>query len=103
MEGASLVVSRSGASTCAELKACGRPAILIPLPTSAGDHQRHNALALAAEGRAQVVEQSGTFQNDLEERLSALMSDQEARAALSRPEANHALEACLEDLAAILG
>ena len=43
MESASLVLSRAGASTCAELKAVGRGALLVPLPTSANDHQRMNA------------------------------------------------------------
>ncbi|MDP2877332.1 MAG: UDP-N-acetylglucosamine--N-acetylmuramyl-(pentapeptide) pyrophosphoryl-undecaprenol N-acetylglucosamine transferase, partial [Holophaga sp.] len=49
LEAASVVISRSGASTCAELKACGRPAILVPFPASAGDHQRQNARAMAQE------------------------------------------------------
>ena len=34
-----LVISRSGALTLSEITACGKPAILIPLPNAAGDHQ----------------------------------------------------------------
>jgi UDP-N-acetylglucosamine--N-acetylmuramyl-(pentapeptide) pyrophosphoryl-undecaprenol N-acetylglucosamine transferase len=49
-----VVVSRAGATTCAELAAAGRGAILVPLPL-AGDHQRHNAEALARAGAAEVI------------------------------------------------
>ena len=40
---AHLVLCRAGASTLAELTACGKPAILVPYPHAADDHQRHNA------------------------------------------------------------
>ncbi|MFW6040060.1 MAG: UDP-N-acetylglucosamine--N-acetylmuramyl-(pentapeptide) pyrophosphoryl-undecaprenol N-acetylglucosamine transferase, partial [Gemmatimonadota bacterium] len=43
---AELVIARAGAMSCAEFAAAGVPALLVPLPTSAGDHQRHNAEAL---------------------------------------------------------
>jgi UDP-N-acetylglucosamine--N-acetylmuramyl-(pentapeptide) pyrophosphoryl-undecaprenol N-acetylglucosamine transferase len=52
---ADLVLCRSGASTLAELTACGKPAILVPYPYAADDHQRHNALALQRQGAAQVL------------------------------------------------
>lgn len=102
LEQASLVLSRSGASTCAELKASGRPAILVPFPQSAGDHQRWNAKALVEEGRAQLVEQGPDLGKKLEIALSALMADPSARAAMARPEPNRALEDCLSDLEALL-
>lgn len=103
MEGASLVVSRAGASTCAELATAGRGALLVPLPGSAGDHQAHNAQALAALGRAVVVAQGP----DLAERLPAeagrLMADAAARVALAGTAVpNRAVEACLDDLSACL-
>ena len=69
MESASLVLSRAGASTCAELKAAGRVALLVPLPTSANDHQRMNAVAMVAEGRARLLEQGEGFTPRLEEAL----------------------------------
>jgi len=104
MESASLVLSRSGASTCAELKAAGRGAILVPLPTSANDHQRRNALALVGEGRATVVEQGGDFPARLQAALRMLMADGDARRALAGPpEPNRAVALCLDDLAAYLG
>jgi UDP-N-acetylglucosamine--N-acetylmuramyl-(pentapeptide) pyrophosphoryl-undecaprenol N-acetylglucosamine transferase len=100
MESASLVVSRAGASTCAELKAAGRGAILVPLPTSAGGHQRMNALAMAAEGRATVLDQEADLALRLETALLPLLGDPHARHSLSMaPEPNRAVRLCLEDLA----
>ena len=52
---ADLVLSRAGASTLAELTACGKPAILVPYPHAADDHQRHNALAMRKCGAAHVI------------------------------------------------
>ena len=49
---ADLVVARAGASTCFELAACGKPALLIPLPTAMRDHQHFNADAFASSGAA---------------------------------------------------
>jgi len=54
-EAADLVLSRSGASTVAELAAAGKPAILIPFPQAADDHQRHNANVMAQAGAARVL------------------------------------------------
>ena len=99
MEQASLVVSRSGASTCAELKACGRPALLVPFPASAGDHQRLNALAMQAEGQAVVVEQGGEFSERLAAALVRLMEVPTRRQQLAKPERNQAVALCLGDLA----
>ncbi|MBP1773916.1 MAG: murG [Holophagaceae bacterium] len=104
MEAASLVIGRSGASTCAELKAAGRAAVLVPLPTSAGDHQRKNALAMAAEGRALVLEQGPDFSGRIQAALLPLMGGAAARQSLSKaPEPNLAVASCLDDLAAYLG
>lgn len=47
---ADIVVARAGASTCFELAACAKPALLIPLPGSMRDHQHFNAEAFAARG-----------------------------------------------------
>jgi UDP-N-acetylglucosamine--N-acetylmuramyl-(pentapeptide) pyrophosphoryl-undecaprenol N-acetylglucosamine transferase len=49
---ADIVVARAGASTCFELAACGKPALLIPLPTAMRNHQHYNAEAFAAAGAA---------------------------------------------------
>jgi UDP-N-acetylglucosamine--N-acetylmuramyl-(pentapeptide) pyrophosphoryl-undecaprenol N-acetylglucosamine transferase len=52
---ADLVVARSGAGSCAELCAVGRPAILVPYPFAADDHQRHNAVSLEKAGAAVCI------------------------------------------------
>ena len=103
LEGASLVVSRAGASTCAELRAAGRGAILVPLPTAAHDHQRRNAQALADQGRALLEPQGEGFPDRLRARCRSLMADPDTRRRLAgSPEPNRAVEACLDDLSARL-
>ena len=54
---AQLVVARAGALTLAELAIMRRPAILIPLPTAADDHQTINAFAFQRAGAALVLPQ----------------------------------------------
>lgn len=49
---ADVVVARAGASTISELTFLGKPAILIPSPNVAEDHQTHNAMALANQNAA---------------------------------------------------
>ena len=52
---AHLVISRSGASTVAELAAAGRPALLVPFPHATDDHQTANARALVDAGGAWMM------------------------------------------------
>ena len=49
---ADIVVARAGASTCFELAVCGKPALLIPLPSALRNHQHFNADAFASKGAA---------------------------------------------------
>ena len=91
---ADLVICRAGATTIAELTAAGRPAIFIPLPTAADDHQRKNAEILAAAGAADTIDQQTLTGEGLAERIAALLGDparREAMAAaaraLARPDA----------------
>jgi UDP-N-acetylglucosamine--N-acetylmuramyl-(pentapeptide) pyrophosphoryl-undecaprenol N-acetylglucosamine transferase len=76
MARADLVVSRAGATTLAELTACGRPGLLVPLPTATDDHQRRNAEALARTGAAEVIEQARLTGDLLAARVLALLGDQ---------------------------
>jgi UDP-N-acetylglucosamine--N-acetylmuramyl-(pentapeptide) pyrophosphoryl-undecaprenol N-acetylglucosamine transferase len=55
---ADLIVSRSGATTVAEVKAAGRAAILVPFPFAADDHQTKNARAMAEENAAILISNS---------------------------------------------
>jgi UDP-N-acetylglucosamine--N-acetylmuramyl-(pentapeptide) pyrophosphoryl-undecaprenol N-acetylglucosamine transferase len=54
---ARLALSRAGATTLAELACCGVPAVLVPYPHAALDHQAHNAKEFAAIGAARIVTQ----------------------------------------------
>jgi UDP-N-acetylglucosamine--N-acetylmuramyl-(pentapeptide) pyrophosphoryl-undecaprenol N-acetylglucosamine transferase len=54
---ADLVVSRSGATTVAELAVCGKRAVLIPYPFAADNHQEYNARSLAERGGGEVIVQ----------------------------------------------
>lgn len=57
-KGADLVVSRAGAASISELQALGKPAILVPSPNVAEDHQTHNAMALVNNDAAVLVKDS---------------------------------------------
>ena len=55
---ADLVISRAGASSISELCLLGKPAILVPSPNVAEDHQTHNAMALVRKDAAVLVKDS---------------------------------------------
>ena len=91
---ADLVLSRAGATTVAEITACGKPAILIPFPQAAHGHQEKNALALEAAGAARVVLQKDATGDRLASEIASLLDDPRALAqiasksrALGKPEA----------------
>ena len=69
---ADLVVCRAGATTVAELTALGKPALFIPYPFAADNHQEHNARALVDHGAAQMVLERELTGADLARRLDTL-------------------------------
>ena len=94
---ADLVVSRAGMITVAELCAWGLPNVLIPLPTAAADHQRHNAEVLAAAGASLVLPQSELSGERLGSAITGLVNDparrkQMADRALARGRPHSALD-----------
>jgi len=84
VQGAMLVVGRAGALTLAELAMVGRPAILIPLPTAADDHQSRNAAAFARAGAAVVADQRTTSPAALAHLIAELAADPVRRAGMER-------------------
>jgi UDP-N-acetylglucosamine--N-acetylmuramyl-(pentapeptide) pyrophosphoryl-undecaprenol N-acetylglucosamine transferase len=72
---ADLVVCRSGASTVAEIAAAGKPAIFVPFPRAADDHQRKNAEALSNRGAAMLVPESELTPRRLAETAASLLND----------------------------
>jgi UDP-N-acetylglucosamine--N-acetylmuramyl-(pentapeptide) pyrophosphoryl-undecaprenol N-acetylglucosamine transferase len=72
---AHLIVSRSGASTVAELAAIGRPAILVPLPHALDQDQLANANVLAKAGGAIVLKQDDFTPQRLAAEIATLTAD----------------------------
>lgn len=81
---ASLVICRAGATTVAELAAAGRPAILVPFPFAADDHQRRNAEAVERGGGGRLVPQAELTPARLAEELISLLRDPATLAGMAR-------------------
>ena len=81
---ADLVLSRSGATTCAELTAAGKAALLVPFAGAAEDHQRTNALALARAGAARVLEEKDLTGESLAAAVAGLLDDEGALRAMEQ-------------------
>jgi UDP-N-acetylglucosamine--N-acetylmuramyl-(pentapeptide) pyrophosphoryl-undecaprenol N-acetylglucosamine transferase len=100
MSAADLVVSRAGAGTLAELVRCGTPAVLVPFPHAADDHQRANAAYFAEQGGGLVVPEDALA--DLEGVVRRVLADPrqlaQFRANLQRMDQADPLGALLHDL-----
>jgi UDP-N-acetylglucosamine--N-acetylmuramyl-(pentapeptide) pyrophosphoryl-undecaprenol N-acetylglucosamine transferase len=91
---ADLVICRAGATTVAELTCSGRPAIFIPLPHAADNHQEINARAVVNAGAGEMIREADLSGEALWQRIRELrdtpgrLAEMVARArALGRPEA----------------
>ncbi len=106
---ADLAVSRSGASSCAELTACGVPSILMPYPFHRDLHQRANAKVLADAGAAVLVDDEKEAKKNADKLrpiLESLLYEvprrekmSEAARRLGRPDAADAVAAAVRELA----
>ncbi|MDT8435493.1 MAG: UDP-N-acetylglucosamine--N-acetylmuramyl-(pentapeptide) pyrophosphoryl-undecaprenol N-acetylglucosamine transferase [Gemmatimonadota bacterium] len=110
LTGLTLAIGRAGAMFCAELAAAGVPAVLVPFPAAAADHQRRNAAALADAGAAVLREEERLRDGELWETVTSLLADESRRAAMSRamaergrPEAADRIARDLVELAATGG
>jgi UDP-N-acetylglucosamine--N-acetylmuramyl-(pentapeptide) pyrophosphoryl-undecaprenol N-acetylglucosamine transferase len=79
---ADLVLSRSGATTCAELTAAGKAAVLVPFAAAADDHQRTNARAMEAAGAARMVEEKDLTGPSLAGAVTGVLEDPSRLAAM---------------------
>ncbi len=77
-----LIICRAGATTCAELAAAGKSAIMIPLPTAADDHQRKNAEALQTAGAAKMILQKDLNGESLANEIIKLINSLEKLSAM---------------------
>jgi UDP-N-acetylglucosamine--N-acetylmuramyl-(pentapeptide) pyrophosphoryl-undecaprenol N-acetylglucosamine transferase len=103
---ARIVVARAGALTLAELAIMRRPAVLIPLPTAADDHQTINAFAFQRAGAALVLPQGEASATRLGDIVDGILQDgprhaamAEAMGALARPQATEDVVAELRAIA----
>jgi UDP-N-acetylglucosamine--N-acetylmuramyl-(pentapeptide) pyrophosphoryl-undecaprenol N-acetylglucosamine transferase len=97
---ADLVVSRAGAGTLAELIRCEAPALLVPFPHAADDHQRANAAFFERQGGGVVVEQTALARLHAEV-LDVIFNDwllRKFRSNLQRMDRANSLELMLHDL-----
>lgn len=107
---ADLVVCRAGATTVAELTACGLPALLVPYPHATGRHQEANARALQRSGAASVLRDEELTAVTLARRVESLLDHEERlRAmaersrALGRPDAAERLADLVEEVSRAAG
>lgn len=96
---ASVAVCRSGAASCAELALFGIPAVLIPYPQAARDHQRANARAMEKAGAAVLMDQEGLTPADLADWLREFAARPERRAAMRAAARERAMPQAGEKLA----
>jgi len=104
-----LAVSRAGGTALAELATAGVPAILLPYPFAAADHQRKNADVFSAAGACLTLDErdlAGRIGNHLSSTISRLVTDEQQRnrmsnrmSRLARPDATHDVAALILHLA----
>ena len=80
---ADLVLARAGAMSCAEITALGLPAILVPYPYAADDHQRRNAEVLVQAGAAEMIPDRELTGERLATSLRALLAEPARRTAMA--------------------
>ena len=78
-----VMIARAGAMSVSEAAMCGMPAVFVPLPHAADDHQRHNAEALADHGAALIADQAATTAASLADSLAPLLTEPARLAAMS--------------------
>ena len=100
-----LAVSRAGASSCAELTACGVPSILLPYPYHKDMHQRLNARVLADAGAAVLVDDEKDRRKNAEKLrpvLETLLYDADKRLAMAQAARNLGQPRAAENVARVL-
>ena len=80
---ADVVVCRAGAITISEIQAQGKPAVFIPSPNVAENHQYHNAMALVNKKAGEIIEESELTGELLAEKIDKIVSDKDRLAQYS--------------------
>ncbi|MEO7822725.1 MAG: UDP-N-acetylglucosamine--N-acetylmuramyl-(pentapeptide) pyrophosphoryl-undecaprenol N-acetylglucosamine transferase [Gemmatimonadaceae bacterium] len=96
---ADLAISRAGAMATAELCAWGIPAVVVPLPTAAADHQTANAKALESAGAARVIRQSDLSPATLSTTIGDLLQGPAVLESMKQKALERARPTAAEDIA----
>ena len=105
-----LIICRAGATSCAEISAAEKAAILVPLPTAADDHQRKNAEALENAGAAKMILQKDLSDEGLANTIEKFINSPEeitrmekAAKSLAKEDAAEKTVDLIEEMLAIRG
>lgn len=99
---ADLVIARAGAATCAEVALFGLPAVFIPLPSAARNHQMLNAQALVRSGAAVAFDQNTSAPDEIASAIAEILSDQQRRLTMSSASRAFAVPEAATKLAALV-
>ncbi len=100
--GTDLAICRSGAATCAELSAFGVPALLIPYPFAAKDHQTANGRAMEKVGAADIVPENDLSAAWLKDYVNQCIQNPSRLARMSAATRQRAQERGAEQLADLI-
>jgi UDP-N-acetylglucosamine--N-acetylmuramyl-(pentapeptide) pyrophosphoryl-undecaprenol N-acetylglucosamine transferase len=100
---ADLLVCRSGASTVGEVTAAGKPAVFIPFPRAADDHQKVNAQALLNAGAAALLEEGNLTAESLADTVAQLFADRRRLAQMGQAAKNLSHPNAAQDVAKMAG
>lgn len=96
-----LIIARSGSSV-SEMLAAGKPAILIPSPNVAGNHQEHNARAVEKKGAAVVITENKLSCASLKEQVERILEDNILRVKMSKAAKDAAITDATEKLCMLI-
>ena len=96
---ANFIISRAGAGSICEIAICGKPSILIPLPKSAGDHQRQNALIYAQSGSGSILEQFNLTPHLFLNEIDKIMTNEKIYQEMARNAKNFSMPEATEKIA----
>lgn len=83
MAAADVIIGRAGAGSCNEIAASGTPAILVPSPNVAANHQEKNAKVLADLGGAVMIQENNCSEQVMYDEIHALIQDSDRRERMS--------------------
>ena len=83
MAAADIVICRAGAITLSELTVCAKPAVLIPSPYVAENHQYHNAMTLVNANAAEIIEEKDLTGESLTKKINKMLADKNTLSTMS--------------------